>query len=174
MKFGLWTIIHALFQLLIFPPLRSIALRWMGASVGKETVIHSIRFFNLDRTGFRGLRIGDRCFIGDECLFDLAEAVILEDDVTVAERVTLLTHMNVGYADHPLRTYFPPRAARVIIRHGAFIGACATILSGVEIGTCSMVGAGALVRSDVPAFSVTGGVPARIRAGRRLGERAPA
>jgi acetyltransferase-like isoleucine patch superfamily enzyme len=92
----------------------------------------------------------------------LAGAVILEDDVTVAERVTLLTHMNVGYADHPLRTYFPPTAACVIIRSGAFIGACATLLSGVEIGACSVVGAGALVRSNVPPFSIAGGVPARI------------
>ena len=60
-----------------------------------------------------GLTVGEDCFLGDECLFDLAEAITLGRQVTLAERVLVLTHMNVGYADHPLQPHFPPIARPV-------------------------------------------------------------
>ena len=162
LRFGFFTLAHALYQLLLFPPLRTIALRLLGGRVGSGTIIHSTRFFNLYRKGFAGLRISDRCFIGEECLIDLADSVTLEEHVTLAERVTVLTHMNVGYADHPLQRFFPSLSAPVVFRRGAFVGACATILPGVEIGTCAVVAAGALVRDSVPPYAVVGGVPAKV------------
>lgn len=162
LKFGWLTVAHALYQLLLFPPLRTAALRLMGAHVGVDVIIHPVRFLNLYRRGFRGLRIGDNCFLGNDCLIDLADAVIMEEHVTLAERVTVLTHTNVGYSDHPLQPYFPSTSAPVILRRGAFVGASATLLQGVEIGECAMVAAGAVVVANVPSFSVVGGVPARV------------
>ncbi len=53
---------------------------------------------------------------------------MLENDVTLAERVTVLTHANVGYADHPLQRLFPPFTAPVKLCHGVFIGTNVTIL----------------------------------------------
>ena len=161
-RFGCCTIAHAGFQCLLFPPARTVALRLLGARVGAHVIVHSARFFNLYRRGFGGLRIANCCFIGDDCLIDLADAVVLEEHVTLAERVTILTHMNVGYADHPLQPYFPSMTAPVVLRRGAFIGANATLLPGVEIGTCAVVAAGAVVRASVPPFAVVGGVPARL------------
>lgn len=145
-----------------FPPVRAALLRAYGARVGRETIIHPIRFFNLYRTGFAGLSIGDECFIGDDCLLDLADSITLEDQVTLAERVTLLTHTNVGYADHPLQEHFPPKVAPVVIERGAFIGASATLLAGVTVGRESFVAAGAVVKEDVPPRTVVGGVPAAV------------
>ncbi len=162
LKFVAYSFAHAAFQLLLFPPLRTLALRLLGARVGVNVVIHSVRFFNLYRGGFRGLRIGDNCFIGDDCLIDLAEAVTLEDHVTLAERVTILTHTNVGYRDHPLQAYLPSMAASVGLRRGAFVGACATLLPGVEVGEQAIVAAGAVVDANVPPATVVGGVPARV------------
>ena len=43
-----------------------------------------------------------------------------------------------------------------------WIGANVTILKGVRIGTGSVVAAGAVVTIDVPAFSIVGGVPAKV------------
>ena len=50
--------------------------------------------------------------------------------MTLAERVLVLTHTNVGYADHPLQAHFPAMAAPVVIERGSFVGANVTILPG--------------------------------------------
>src|SRR5690606_37795810 len=47
------------------------------------------------------------------------------------------------------------------VRRGATIGANATIVCGNELGEYSMIGAGAVVTKDVPAYALMTGVPAR-------------
>ena len=151
----------ALFNRLGFPPVRAQFLKALGAEIGHSTVIHNVRFFNLYRGSFRNLRVGARCFMGAECLLDLAHAIELHEEVTLAERVLILTHTNVGYRDHPLQQQIPRVAGPVIIRRGAFIGANATLLPGVEIGERAVVAAGAVVIRSIPRDSKVGGVPAR-------------
>jgi acetyltransferase-like isoleucine patch superfamily enzyme len=162
LRFGLYTLFLIPLRWLIFPQLRVPYLRLLGARIGRGVIIHEIRFFNTYRTGFRGLEIGAHCFIGDEALIDLAERVIMADHVTLAERVTILTHTNVGYLDHPLQRYFPSMAAPVRLERGSFVGVNATLLPGVTIGEGSFVAAGAVVSQDVPPWHVVGGVPARV------------
>jgi acetyltransferase-like isoleucine patch superfamily enzyme len=160
-RFLFFTLAMAPYRLALFPPLRRFWLRGLGARVGARTILHDLRFFNLYRRGLSGLDIGEECFIGDECLFDLAETIVLEPQVTLAERVVVLTHMNVGYEDHPLQKDFPPVAAGVRILRGSFVGANVTILAGCSIGPRAFVAAGSVVTGDVPADTLAGGVPAR-------------
>ena len=120
-----------------------------------------MRFFNLYRRGLRGLVVGRECFLGDECLLDLACGIELQDQVTLAERVLVLTHRNVGYADHPLQAAFPAMAAPVRFEAGCFVGAGATVLAGVTVGREACVAAGSVVTADVPPRTLVGGVPAR-------------
>jgi acetyltransferase-like isoleucine patch superfamily enzyme len=160
-KFFFASLFLGAFNLLVFPPLRRLALQMVGATIGADSVIHAVRFFNAYRAGFKALRLGKSCFLGDECLIDLADAVILADHVTLAERVMILTHTNVGYADHPLQPYFPPFTAPVRLERGAFIGANSTILPGVSIGEGAFIAAGSVVTETVPAWTLVGGVPAR-------------
>lgn len=47
------------------------------------------------------------------------------------------------------------------VRRGATIGANATIVCGYELGEYCMIGAGAVVTKDVPAYALMVGVPAR-------------
>lgn len=49
-----------------------------------------------------------------------------------------------------------------LVRQGASIGANATIMCGATIGEYAMVGAGAVVTRDVPAYAIVAGVPARV------------
>jgi acetyltransferase-like isoleucine patch superfamily enzyme len=160
-RFGFFTLAMVPYRLALFPQLRAPWLRLLGARVGRRTVLHDVRFFNLYRRGLAGLDIGDECFVGDECLFDLAEGVRLERQVTLAERVLLLTHTNVGYADHPLQAHFPALAAPVVVEEGAFLGANVTVLPGVRVGSRSFVAAGSVVTADVPPRTLVAGVPAR-------------
>jgi len=160
-RFGFFTMAMIPYRLAVFPQLRAPWLRLLGARIGRRTVLHDVRFFNLYRRGLAGLDIGEECFLGDECLLDLAEGVRLERQVTLAERVLILTHTNVGYHDHPLQARFPAMAAPVVIERGSFLGANVTVLPGIRVGEQSFVAAGSVVTADVPPRTLVAGVPAR-------------
>lgn len=160
-RFGFVTLAMVPYRLALVPPLRRAWLRLLGARIGAGSVLHDVRFFNLYRRGLSGLVIGRRCFLGDECLLDLADSIELGDEVTLAERVLVLTHTNVGYETHPLQSLFPASEAPVVFESGCFVGASVTILPGVRVGTASFVAAGSVVTRDVPPRTLVAGVPAR-------------
>jgi maltose O-acetyltransferase len=160
-RFGLMTLAMVPYRMALVPPVRVAWLRMLGARIGSGVVLHDVRFFNLYRRGLSGLALGDDCFLGDECLLDLAEGIVLGAQVTLAERVLILTHTNVGYKDHPLQKHFPASAASVRIESGSFVGAGVTLLPGITIGAGSFVAAGAVVTADVPPGALVAGVPAR-------------
>jgi len=144
------------------PPMRVLLLRACGARIGADTVLERLTLINVDRGGVRALTIGASCFVGDETLIDLAGPVRLEDHCTIAARAMLLSHLNVGYRDHPLQAAYPARVAGVTIREGSYIGAGATILPGCAVGPRAFVAAGSVVTRDVGADSTVAGVPARV------------
>ena len=90
---------------------------------------------------------------------------VLEDQVTLAARAMILTHMNVGYQDHPLQGRYPSKTAPVVVRRASFIGAGATILAGCTVGPEAFVAACALVNRDVHAGESVRGVPIAARGG---------
>jgi acetyltransferase-like isoleucine patch superfamily enzyme len=53
-------------------------------------------------------------------------------------------------------------AKGITIEDGAWIGTGAIILDGVKVGRNGIVGAGAVVSKDVPAWTVVLGNPARV------------
>jgi len=53
-------------------------------------------------------------------------------------------------------------AAGITVEDDVWIGAGAVITDGVRIGRGAVVAAGAVVTSDVPPYTVVGGVPARV------------
>jgi acetyltransferase-like isoleucine patch superfamily enzyme len=161
LRFGFFTLAMVPYRAALVPQLRAPWLRLLGARIGRRTLLHDVRFFNLYRRGLAGLDIGEECFLGDECLVDLAEGVRLERQVTLAERVLILTHTNVGYHDHPLQADFPAMAAPVVVETGSFLGANVTVLPGVRIGEQSFVAAGSVVTADVPPRTLVAGIPAR-------------
>jgi len=119
-----------------------------------------------------GARIGSDCTVGQGC-FIAASAVIgnrvkLQNHVSVFDGVVLEDEVFCGPSSVFTNVKNPRAAvsrrlhyARTLVRRGATIGANATILPDVTIGEHSLVGAGATVTRDVPAFTVVLGSPAR-------------
>ncbi|HYJ86781.1 MAG TPA: acyltransferase [Pyrinomonadaceae bacterium] len=152
---------------LMFMPTQAIAptLRNFGARIGKDVRFRSplvIHNSCTDRAQYyRNLQVGNQCYLGRELFLDLQDQIVIEDHVTISHRVMILTHTDAGTS--PLKDEFIATSqAAVVIHRGAYIGANATILEGVEIGEFSIVGAGAVVTGSVPAWSVVAGVPARV------------
>jgi acetyltransferase-like isoleucine patch superfamily enzyme len=56
----------------------------------------------------------------------------------------------------------PTTKGNVVIGHDVWIGANATILSGVTIGDGAVVSANSVVVKDVPAYGIVGGNPAKL------------
>lgn len=167
MKFVAYSFLQVIYHQIIdhlfyFPPARKFFLIILGAKIGSGSIIMNVKFFNWHHTGPSGLKIGDECFIGDETLIDLYDKVILENHATLAQRVTVLTHLNVGYRNHPLQKYFPKNQKPVIFKNGCVVAAQSIILPGVTIGEQSFVAAGSVVNRDVPAKTLVAGVPARV------------
>lgn len=99
-----------------------------------------------------GVEVGRNVFIGKYCLIDDAfpDLISIEDNVNIAFGVTVVAH------DASKR-----KAAKVLIRKGAYIGTGAIILPGVVVGKNAVVGAGAVVNRDVADGIQVGGVPAK-------------
>ncbi len=110
---------------------------------------------------------GPDTWIGQHCLLHGAGGLVLGAEVGVGSGCRILTsaHRDPG-PDQPIMggplDFLPVR-----IGDGSDLGCNAVVLGGVTIGRGVQVGAGAVVREDLPAFSVAVGVPARVVRQRR-------
>jgi len=137
-------------------------LRWYGADIGENVkIMPPILFHNFqDKSDkpFENLHVGANSFIGRDCFLDLMGKVILEDNVTLAMGITLVTHMNVGNSS--IKGQFPTYVKDIIVRNASYIGARVTVIAPVEIGSGALIGAGSLVIHDAPSHTLSAGVPA--------------
>src|SRR5215472_16052144 len=120
-----------------------------------------------------GVRIGRNVFIGLDTYLDcqFPELITIEDDVTVAFRVTVVVHDDARRTDRVEPGAGDGTVAPVRLRRGCYLGAGCLILPGVTIGERSVVASGAVVTRDVDREIVVAGVPARPL--RRIGPLAP-
>jgi len=147
-----------------------------SVTLGDDVVIHHPDLVNLygcavgdgTRIGAfveiqKNAAVGSRCKISSHTF--ICEGVTLEDEVFVGHGVMFINDPHPrATANGELKgdadwTVVPTR-----VRRGASIGSGAVILCGVTIGVRAMVGAGAVVTSDVPDNAVVIGVPARVQA----------
>jgi len=129
-----------------------------------------------------GARIGQNCNIGDHCFIEggvsigdnttikngnmIWEGVSLEEGIFVGPHVFFTNDL---YPRSPRLPQASPRYHHkenwlrpTLIKRGASLGAGAVILAGVTVGEYAMVGAGAVVSRDVPAYALVKGNPARV------------
>lgn len=92
--------------------------------------------------------------------------ITLGRNVGFGEDVKVLTgkHLHVSAAREAGLKHFhvPPEGRDIRIDEGAYIGTAAIIIGPVHIGEYAVVGAGAVVTHDVPAYAFVAGVPAKI------------
>ena len=150
---------------MLFRPLSQVlstsrVLRSLGAQVGDSCHIASdICVYNLPGYSCGNLRIGDHVYIGPRCVFDLTATVVVEDYCSIGAQVTFITHIDVGVG--PLKNVIPREEGSIHVRRGAWVGVNSTVLHGVTIEQCSMVGAMSLVNRSLPPRSVSFGIPCR-------------
>jgi UDP-2-acetamido-3-amino-2,3-dideoxy-glucuronate N-acetyltransferase len=119
-----------------------------------------------------GAVIGERCNLGQNVVVmggtRLGNNVKVQNNVSIYEGVTLEDDVFCGPScvftnvTNP-RSHVSRKSEyrQTLVRRGSSIGANATIVCGVTLGEYSFVGAGAVVRGDVPAYALVVGVPAR-------------
>lgn len=86
----------------------------------------------------------------------LYEGVFCEDDVFIGPSAVFTNVINPRSGVERKHEYRP-----TILRKGVSIGANATIVCGVTLGTYAFVGAGSVVTKDVPPYALVVGNPAR-------------
>jgi UDP-2-acetamido-3-amino-2,3-dideoxy-glucuronate N-acetyltransferase len=101
-----------------------------------------------------GVRIGDHCKIQNNV--SVYAGVVLDDHVFCGPSMVFTNVVNPRSEVVRKDEYKSTRVGR-----GASIGANATILCGVTLGSYAVVGAGAVVTHDVPDFALVTGNPAR-------------
>ena len=105
------------------------------------------------------IRVGRNVFINQACMLNDIGGIEIGDDVMIGPRVSLLT---AGHPLDPSRRRRQIVAAPIAIERNVWLGAGATVLQGVTVGSDAVVAAGAIVTRDVPPRTLVAGVPAQV------------
>ena len=150
-----------------------------------EYFIHETSFIDENVTIGKGTKVWHFCHIqsgakiGDNCSFgqnvNVSNNVIIGNGVRVQNNVSIYEGVELGdnvfcgpscvfTNDLTPRSKYPKEHCeygKTIVQEGASIGANATIVCGNVIGKCALIGAGAVVTSNVPNYALMIGVPAK-------------
>jgi UDP-2-acetamido-3-amino-2,3-dideoxy-glucuronate N-acetyltransferase len=137
-----------------------------GAVVGKGTRIwHFSHVLSGAQIGEgvsigQNVNVGGKAVIGDRC--KIQNNISVYDEVELEEEVFCGPSMVFTNVYNP-RAFISRKHEyrKTLVQRGATLGANATIVCGVTIGRYAFVGAGAVVRQDVPDFGLVVGVPAK-------------
>jgi acetyltransferase-like isoleucine patch superfamily enzyme len=120
----------------------------------------------------KGAIIGQNCnvcahtFIENDVIIGnnvtIKSGVYLWDGIRIEDDVFIGPSVSFANDKYPRSKQYHDEFPKTIIHKGASIGANATILPFIVIGSNAMIGAGSVVTKDVPANAVVVGNPARI------------
>lgn len=137
-----------------------------GATVGENTKIWHFCHVMPRAVIGAGCSLGQNVFVADDVVVgnnakiqnnvSLYTGVVCEDDVFLGPSMVFTNVYNPRSAVNRKNAYMTTQVGR-----GATIGANATIVCGVTIGHHAFIGAGAVIKTDVPPYALLVGVPAR-------------
>jgi len=137
-----------------------------GAQIGDGSRIwHFVHVCGGARIG-KGVSLGQNVFVGNKVA--IGDRCKIQNNVSVYDNVTLEEGVFCG-PSMVFTNVYNPRALierktayrNTLVKKGATLGANCTIVCGVTIGDYALVGAGAVVNQNVPAYALMVGVPAR-------------
>jgi len=110
--------------------------------------------------GLGAVSIGKDCQINEHAFL---QGAIIGDNVMIAPYVALISNKKeVNTTDILMSTVEKEKGLKVKIEDDVWIGRNAIVMPGIKIGKGSIIGAGSVVTKDVAAYSVMGGVPAKL------------
>ena len=137
-----------------------------GVDIGEGTKIWHFSHI------LKGSKIGENCIIGQNVALGpdvkIGDKCKIQNNVSVYKGVILEDEVFCGPSCVFTNVYNPRSFIKrkhefmqTLVKKGATIGANATIVCGTTIGKYAMVGAGAVVKSEVPDYAIVAGVPAK-------------
>lgn len=111
--------------------------------------------------------MGERTYANIGMMADATEEapVIIGDNVSIAPYVSFISTSEPNNGREIKQIQYIKehciKKKKIIVEDEVWLGANVTILPGVTIGKCSVIGAGALVIDDVEPYSIYAGIPAR-------------
>jgi UDP-2-acetamido-3-amino-2,3-dideoxy-glucuronate N-acetyltransferase len=127
-----------------------------GCTIAAETKIGA--FVEIQKNA----SVGARCKISSHTF--ICEGVTIEDEVFVGHGAMFTNdrYPRAVNEDGSLQTEADWAVVPTLVKRRASIGSNATIVAGITIGESALVGAGAVVTSDVADYAIVAGVPARV------------
>ena len=126
-----------------------------GCKIGDETKIGAFVEIQQDAS------VGCRCKISSHTF--ICAGAVIEDEVFVGHGVMFINDRYPrATTDGQLQTEANWNVVPTLIKKGASLGTNSTIMCGVTVGVCAIVGAGSVVTKNVPDHAVVAGVPARV------------
>ncbi|TXF85966.1 acyltransferase [Neolewinella aurantiaca] len=110
----------------------------------------------------RYIRIGDNVGIGEHAYLGGAGGLSIGDDCIIGQYFSCHPENHNFDALEPLIRHQGVSRSGIRLGKDCWVGAKVTILDGVNIGDHCVIAAGAVVTRSFPAYSVIGGVPAKL------------
>jgi maltose O-acetyltransferase len=141
----------------LFYKLRYLVVKKILRYCGEDVIVKNKAYFG---NGLR-LSIGSRSQIGQNSR--LGGDIILGEDVLMGPDVVMMaTSHAFDRIDIPINQQGATEEQPIIVGDDVGIGTRVIILPGVNIGDHSIIGAGSVVTKSFEAYSIIGGVPAKL------------
>ena len=109
-----------------------------------------------------GLRLGNNSNIGAYSYVGCWGGIEIGNDVLMAPRVSLFAENHrFDRTDIPIKAQGGTRAP-ITIEDDCWLASACSILAGVTVHRGAIAAAGSVVTSDVPAYAIVSGVPAKV------------